>query len=64
MPVWRSDASGGDPTEVIWSYSNTNNGGAYGAAVDRTINGEPGKLIVTVLRSNASRLRGLEVTVR
>ena len=60
LALWRSDADGGDPSEVhIAGGGNARN--TFGPAVDRTIGGVPGKLIVSVTRQNASLLGGENV---
>ena len=60
LALWRSDADGGDPTEVhIAGGGNARN--TFGAAVDRAFGGVAGKLIVSVARQNASLLSGENV---
>ena len=44
--VWRSDADGGDPTEVHISGAG-NSRTTFGAATPRTVDGTPGQLIVS-----------------
>ena len=57
LALWRSDADGGNPTEVhISGGGNARN--TFGAATDRTIGGVPGKLIVSATRQNADLLGG------
>ena len=60
LALWRSDADGGDPTEVhIAGGGNARN--TFGAAVDRAFGGVPGKLIVSVTEQNADLLSGENV---
>ena len=60
LALWRSDADGGDPTEVhIAGGGNARN--TFGDAVNRAFGGVDGKLIVSVTRQNASLLSGEQV---
>ena len=57
LGIWRSDADGGDPSEVhLAGGGNSRN--LFGAATDLTIGSTPGKLIVSAARQNASLLGG------
>ena len=57
LAIWRSDADGGDPTEVhLAGGGNSRN--LFGPAVNRAFGGVDGKLIVSVAQQNASLLGG------
>ena len=57
LALWRSDADGGDPTEVhLAGGGNSRN--LFGDAADLTVGDIPGKLIVSVNRQNADLLSG------
>lgn len=57
LAIWRSDADGGDPSEVhLAGGGNSRN--LFGAAANRTYGGVDGKLIVSVNRQNADLLGG------
>ena len=57
LGLWRSDADGGDPTEIhISGGGNARN--TFGSASDLAVGGVPGKLVVSVTRQNATLLSG------
>ena len=57
LAFWRSDADGGDPSEVYLSRGGDSRN-LFRDATDRTIDEVPGKLIVSVLRQNATLYGG------
>ena len=62
LAFWRSDADGGDPTEVnLVGGGNSRN--LFNAAIDRAYNGVAGKLIVSVARQNADLLGGEDARI-
>ena len=57
MILWRSDADGGDPTEVhISGGGNSRN--LFNPAVNRTINGVAGKLLISANQFNTALAGG------